>query len=159
MILMRLFESFCAHDKYKPDTESELWADLEKLEMVEPFRHLLSKTFGYPDQESFSLYDFLLQFFVTDFCTQLKAEPPTALAHFNIENQSYAANISVFLSQWRNHAVHYRTYNLISTFISKKLNMDDLVLTFDIPALLEVMTFESCEAPDNPYFKRPDDSE
>ncbi len=145
MILMRLFESFCAQCKYKPDTESELWADLEKLEMVEPFRHLLSKIFGYPDQESFSLYDFLLRLFVTDFCTQLKAEPPTALSHFNIENPSYAANISVFLSQWRNHVVHYRAYNLISAFISKKLNMDDVVLAFDIPALLETMTFESCE--------------
>jgi hypothetical protein len=118
---------------------------MEKLEMVEPFRQLLLKTFGYHDRKPFSLYDFLLRLFVIDFCTQLKAEPPTALAHFNIPNPSYAANISVFLSQWRNHVVHYRTYNLISGFSSKKLNMDDVVLAFNIPALLEVMTFESCE--------------
>jgi hypothetical protein len=73
-----------------------LWADLKKMEMVEPFRQLLSKTFGYSDRKPASLYDFLLRLFVTDFCTQLKAEQPTSFSHFNIENPSYATNISVF---------------------------------------------------------------
>ncbi len=29
-IFMRLFKSFCGEGKYKPDTKSELWADLKK---------------------------------------------------------------------------------------------------------------------------------
>jgi uncharacterized protein (TIGR02687 family) len=144
-ILMRLFESFCVQGEYNPSAESGVWADIEKMEMAVPFRQLISKTFGYLEQESSSLYDLLLRLFVTDFCTRLRSKSPTALTHFNIDNPAYAANISVFLSQWRNHVVHYRTYNLVSTFISKKLNMDDIVLAFDIPALLEVMTFEVCE--------------
>ena len=144
-ILMRLCESFCVKGEYNPSAESGLWADIEKMEMAVPFRQLISKTFGYLEQESSSLYDLLLRLFVTDFCTRLRSKSPTALTHFNIDNPAYAANISVFLSQWRNHVVHYRTYNLISGFISKKLNMDDIVLAFDIPALLEMMTFEVCE--------------
>jgi len=105
----------------------------------------MAQTFGYVKTDFPNLTDLLLRVFVTDFSNNLKAEQPTSLSHFVIQSSTQVMNSSVFLSQWCSNIAHFKSYNLISGFISQKLKIDELLLSLEIEPLLEVMTFEAVE--------------
>ncbi len=144
-ILMKLFDSFCRDGKFDVDKPSKLWTEIGKLELKPSFWRLLAQTFGYINEDSPNLTDFLLRLFVTDLSNSLKAELPASISHFVIQSSSQAMNSSVFLSQWRSNTGHFKNFNLISKFIAKKLKIDELLISYDIESLIEVMTFESVE--------------
>ncbi len=144
-ILMKLFDSFCAHGKFNNMEPSKPWRDIEKLGLKAPFWKILARTFGYANEAFPSITDFLLRVFVTDLSNSARTEMPASLSHFVIQSPSQRMNASVFLSQWRSNTGHFRNYNLISAFVAKKLKIDDVLINLDIEALLEAMTFESIE--------------
>ena len=144
-ILMKLFDSFCQYGKFDVDKPSKSWTKIGKLELKPSFWRLLAQTFGYINEDSPNLTDFLLRLFVTDLSNSLKAELPASISHFVIQSSSQAMNSSVFLSQWRSNTGYFKNFNLISTFIARKLKIDELLISLDIESLLEVMTFESVE--------------
>lgn len=144
-ILMKLSDSFCRDGKLDVDEPSKSWTEIGKLELKPSFWRLLAQTFGYINEDSPSLTDFLLRVFVTDFSNSLKAELPASISHFVIQSYSQAMNSSVFLSQWRSNTGHFKSFNLISKFIARKLKIDELLISYDIESLIEVMTFESVE--------------
>jgi uncharacterized protein (TIGR02687 family) len=144
-ILMKLFDSFCQDGKFDVDKPSKSWTEIGKLELKPSFWRLLAQTFGYINEDSPNLTDFLLRLFVTNLSNSLKAELPASISHFVIQSSSQAMNSSVFLSQWRSNTGHFKNFNLISKFIAKKLKIDELLISYDIESLIEVMTFESVE--------------
>ncbi len=144
-ILMKLSDSFCRDGKLDVDEPSKSWTEIGKLELKPSFWRLLAQTFGYINEDSPNLTDFLLRLFVTDLSNSLKAELPASISHFVIQSSSQAMNSSVFLSQWRSNTGYFKNFNLISKFIAKKLKIDELLISLDIESLLEVMTFESVE--------------
>ncbi|MGB9498711.1 MAG: BREX-1 system phosphatase PglZ type A [Dissulfuribacterales bacterium] len=144
-ILMKLFDSFCGDGDFIVSGQSKIWTEIEKFELTSFFRKLLSRTFGYVNEDSTGLTDFLIRIFVTDFSNNIKADLPASLSHFIIQNSSLSMNASVFLSQWRSNTGHFKNYNIISQFIGKRLKTDDLLVSYDIESLLEVVTFAAVE--------------
>ena len=144
-ILMSLLAPFCKEGKFNEDEPGKSWIEIEKLGLKPAFGKMLARSFGYANEDSSSIMDFLLRLFVTDLSISLKAEFPPALSHFVIQDSSQSINCNVFLSQWRTNTGYFRHYNLISKAIGRKLKIDELLLTLDFESLLEVMTFESAE--------------
>ena len=144
-ILMKLFDSFCRDGKLNNIEPSKPWKEIEKLDLKPSFWKVLTQTFGYTKADFPNLTDFLLRVFVTDLSNSIKAELPASFSHFVIQGPSQKMNSSVFLSQWRSNTGHFKSFNLISGFIAKKLKIEDVLLSLDIESLLEAMTFESIE--------------
>jgi len=144
-ILMKLFESYCDDNTFDDSITSRYWTDIDKLGLAASFWKFIAQTFGYISEKEPSLNDFLLKIFVTDFSNQLKNDLPPALEHFFIKSPSHQMNSTVFLSQWRSNINQYKVYNLISAHIAKKLKIQDLLISFKVEALIEVMTFEAVE--------------
>ncbi|MCP4747908.1 MAG: BREX-1 system phosphatase PglZ type A [Desulfobacteraceae bacterium] len=144
-ILMKLFESCCDGRSFDEAAASRYWRDVEKLELAEAFWKFVSQTFGYAGDIKPGLKDFLLRIFATDFSNQLKADPPASLSHFVIQSPSHSMNATVFLSHWRSNINHFRQFNLISAHIADKLKIEDLLISFEVEELLDVMTFEAVE--------------
>lgn len=144
-ILMKLFDSFCRDGKFIIEEPSKTWSEIEKLELTSFFKKLLARTFGYVNEDSPGLIDFLIRIFVTDFSNNIKAELPASLSHFGIQSNFLSMNASVFLSQWRSNTGHFKNYNSVSQFIGKRLKIDDLLVSYDKESLLDVMTFAAVE--------------
>ncbi len=142
---MKLHYIHCHDDNFNDTKPSKLWTEIEKLELKPFFWKLMAQTFGYVKADSPNLTDLLLRVFVTDFSNNLKTELPTSLSHFVIQSSTRVMNSSVFLSQWRSNTGHFKSYNLISRFISQKLKIDEMLISLEIEPLLEVMTFEAVE--------------
>lgn len=144
-ILMKLFGEL-AEEKAQamliPPPKS--WDDIEKYGLEESFWNLMTKTFGYAEQEP-KLTDLLIRLLITDFAKGLKGDCPQSLRHFILPEKSLALNASVFLSQWRSNINHYKNYNSLSHPLSKELKIDEHISGLDEHALIDVMTFESVE--------------
>jgi len=164
-VLMNLFALFCQKGKYseenqskpqsksqsKPQSKSQSkpqskpWNEIDKSGLKPAFWKILACTFGYINEESPGLTDFLLRVFVTDLSSSLKTDLPPSLSHFAVQDSSKSVNCNVFLSQWRTNTKHFKFYNIISKSIGKKLKIDEALININFESLLEVMTFESAE--------------
>lgn len=144
-ILMKVFESFCRDGKYYPDEPSKPWQEIERLGLAGAFWKILRRVFGYVAKDVPTWHDFLLHVFATDFSNSLKCDLPDSISHFVLPNPTLCMNASVFLSQWRSHTGYFRHFNLVSNFIDKKLKINETLIHIDTAALVDVMTFESCE--------------
>ena len=143
-ILMKIFDSCCDDNGFDHSIPSKPWSDIERLGLSDSFWKSVGQTFGYIENVP-GLNDFLLKIFVTDFSNQIQSKLPPSLEHFLIQSPSHAMNATVFLSQWRNHLNHFKNYNLISNYIAKKLKIQDLLISFEVEELIDVMTFEAVE--------------
>ncbi|MDM8516198.1 BREX-1 system phosphatase PglZ type A [Desulfobacterales bacterium HSG16] len=144
-ILMKVFESCCDENTFNDDISSKYWSDIEKLDLAPSFWKFAAQTFGCISEKEPGLNDFLLRIFVTDFSNQLKAKIPSSLAHFVIQDTSCSMNSTVFLSHWRSNINYFRQFNLISSHIAEKLKITDLLISFQVDKLLDVMTFAAVE--------------
>jgi len=143
-ILMKLFGSFCDNNAFQPLKTSKPWEDIEKLNLKKSFWNLVVTTFGYADASP-TLTDLIIRLLVTDMANTIKGDLPTGIAHFRIPDRVQGLNATVFLSQWRNTVGLFQSYNYISKYFARKLNIQDLILSFDKDSLLDVMTFEEIE--------------
>lgn len=106
-ILMRLLATFCRAGKYREDEQSKPWQEIERFGLRPAFWKILAATFGYVNEDSPNLTDFLLRVFATDLAVSLKVDPPSSISHFVIQDVSQSMNCTVFLSQWRTHTGHF----------------------------------------------------
>jgi uncharacterized protein (TIGR02687 family) len=143
-ILLKLFESCIDNNTFDDSISSKFWSDIEKLGLAPSFWKFVSQTFGYIKTAP-TLYDFLIRVFITDFSNQIPGDLPPSLVHFLMPNTSLTMNSTVFLSQWRSNIHYFKNYNFISGYIAKKLNIQDLLISFQVEELIEVMTFEEAE--------------
>ncbi len=146
-ILMKLFESFCDDNGFDDSMPSKYWSEIEKLGLAPSFWKFVAQTFGYINEKKPLLIGLLLKIFVTDFSNQLKNDLSLSpeLRHFLIQNSDYSMNSTVFISQWRSNINQFKNYNLISNYIAKKLKIEDLLASFEVEEILDIMTFEAVE--------------
>ncbi len=144
-ILMKLFESCCDDNGFDDSMPSKYWSDIDRLGLTPSFWKFTAQTFGYINEKEPNLNDFLLRIFVTDFSNRIKTDLPQALEHFLIDSPSHRMNASVFLSQWRSNIDQYKIFNRISARIAQKLRIQDILISFPVEELIEVMTFEAAE--------------
>jgi hypothetical protein len=144
-ILIKLFDSFCREGTFDSQEPSKPWIEIEKLDLMPFFWKMLARTFGYANNDTSNLTDFLLRVLVTDFANAIKSDPPSSISHFIMPNPAQAMNSSVFLSQWRSNTHHFKNYNTISRFAGSRLKINEFLSSIDPVALDEVMTFEAVE--------------
>ena len=144
-IFIKLMDSFCRDNKFDETMESKPWKDMDTLGLAASFWKLMVQTFGYVNESSPGLMDLLIKIFVTDFSNKLKEDLPVSLVHFRMTGTSKAMNSSVFLNQWQTHTQYFKNFNLVSKYISEKLNMAQVISSMDIESLLEISTFETIE--------------
>ncbi|WP_045217472.1 BREX-1 system phosphatase PglZ type A [Desulfonatronovibrio magnus] len=143
-ILMNLFGEMYQGRESDCRGEPGSWQEIQKFGLDEFFWEEMVRTFGYRSDKP-GLYDLLIRLLVTDLAAGLHRELPDSLKHFILEEQGLAANVSVFASQWRSHLGHFRSYGQASAWVATDLNLDSQLGKFDLPDLVDIMTFEQVE--------------
>jgi uncharacterized protein (TIGR02687 family) len=118
------------------------WDQIEKFDLAEPFWRFIKRSFGYTE-ETPSLENLLLRLLVTDFAQHLHGQAPS-LAHLVLP-QMGRANAVVCLAQWRDSASKGSSYDRLSEYVSRRINLSEQLHHFDIDHLIDVPTFVAVE--------------
>jgi uncharacterized protein (TIGR02687 family) len=118
------------------------WDQIEKFDLAEPFWRFIKRSFGYTE-ETPSLENLLLRLLVTDFAQHLHGQAPS-LAHLVLP-QMGRANAVVCLAQWRDSASKGSSYDRLSEYVSRRINLGEQLHHFDIDHLIDVPTFVAVE--------------
>lgn len=123
--------------------ENVLWDSICKFEMQAVFWHFMLQAFGYQHTEP-SLRHFFIRLFATDIGHALNAQAPSTLKDLQL-NPARAANVAVFLSQWRDSTLRQRSYDRLSKRIAVDLRPGDLLAEVPLDALMQLSTFVDVE--------------
>jgi uncharacterized protein (TIGR02687 family) len=138
-LIRTLFNAWTDSQEFDLDEPPAIWGQIEKFELDVPFWQMVKSSFGY-DEESPNLKNLLLRLFATDFAFHLKAEVPQPLQNLVLPKSGWS-NAVVCLAQWRDSSSKGASYDRLSTEASNYLKIDDLVARYDLPQLMDVMTF------------------
>lgn len=120
----------------------QAWDQIEKFDLEEPFWRFIKRAFGYTE-ETPSLENLLIRLLVTDFVQHLHGQAPS-LEHL-VLSQMGRANAVVCLAQWRDSASKGSSYDRLSEYVAKRINLSDQLHAFDIDHLIDVQTFMGVE--------------
>jgi uncharacterized protein (TIGR02687 family) len=120
-----------------------LWESICKFDMQPVFWQLMLQAFGYQHGEP-SLLHFLVRLFATDIEHALHTQAPSSIKALQL-NPARAANVAVFLSQWRDSTLRQRSYDRLSKRIAADLRPTDLLAQVPLEALMMVSTFVDVE--------------
>ena len=120
-----------------------LWESISKFDMQPVFWQLMLQAFGYQHGEP-SLRHFLVRLFATDIGHALHTHAPTNLKALQL-NPARAANVAVFLSQWRDSTLRQRAYDRLSKRVAADLRPTELLAQVPLEALMAVSTFVDVE--------------
>lgn len=106
---------------------------------------------GYPaikaelqGEEPFRFGHFLIRLLSTGFCESV-AEVPSWASELTMPSQSNRATVRALLSRWRDSSRYYRSFDVISAWVSEALRIEQKLDGFDIETLAQVDTFEAVE--------------
>lgn len=122
---------------------NQLWDSITKFDMQPVFWQLIQKAFGYQHSEP-TLRHFLVRLFATDMGHALHAQAPANLKALQL-NPARAANVAVFLSQWRDSTLRQHSYDRLSKRIATDLRPAELLAQVPLEALMAVSTFVDVE--------------
>ncbi|WP_237754785.1 BREX-1 system phosphatase PglZ type A [Pseudomonas aeruginosa] len=120
-----------------------LWESICKFDMQPVFWQLMLQAFGYQHGEP-SLRHFLVRLFATDIGHALHTHAPANLKALQL-NPARAANVAVFLSQWRDSTLRQRAYDRLSKRVAADLRPTELLAQVPMEALMAVSTFVDVE--------------
>lgn len=143
-ILLRLFSGLIADGVVNLDAISKAWSDIVANDLEDAFWSLVNREAGYQDPSP-TLRDLLFRILASDLARTLNAPCPAQLAHFVLGNKALAANISVFLGNWRSHVGHFGSYDALSASVGRELGLTAILAGFSAEVLAECMTFEEVE--------------
>ncbi|MED5609478.1 BREX-1 system phosphatase PglZ type A [Pseudomonas sp. JH-2] len=123
--------------------DNPLWESLGKFGMQPVFWGLMLQAFGYQHSEP-TLRHFLVRLFATDMGHALHAHVPDNLKLLQL-SPLRAANVAVFLSQWRDSTLRQRSYDRLSKWIATDLRPAELLAQVPIDSLMAVNTFVDVE--------------
>jgi uncharacterized protein (TIGR02687 family) len=142
-ILTTIFHSISEEADATLDTLPPAWSDIEKFGLEDSFWVMCKDAFGYSEATP-SLKNILIRLMVTDFSNALSAPLPEPLQHLLLPKAT-TTNATVCLAQWRDSSTKSSSYDLISAWVSKALNLSDHLGSLGIDDLLDVMTFLDAE--------------
>lgn len=143
-VAMRVLSDLADAATTEKDMAVRSWAAIQTCRLEPVFWRFMQDIFGYTG-EPVSLQDLALRLLVTDFTGSLHRETPQSLAHLMLPSGAASRNISVFLSQWRNHVSYFSSYNNLAGYIEKELQMEAVITDYQAQDLLETMTFPVVE--------------
>ena len=129
------------HDKAEPDlvTPPPAWDLIVKLGLDGAFWQMVKTVFGYAEDTP-NLRNLLIRLLVTDFSHQLIGICPASIQHLVLPATA-KQNVVACLSHWRDSASRGNSYDQLSNQVADILNLNSLLDSLDIDALLNVMTF------------------
>jgi uncharacterized protein (TIGR02687 family) len=125
------------------DDEPNIWEQMGKFDLTEPFWRMVRSAFGYEDEDS-TLKKLLIRLFVTDFAHQLKTEIPIALQNLVLPAAGQA-NAVVCLAQWRDSSSKGSSYDQLSSLVASLVRLEDYLHKYEVADLVDVMSFEIVE--------------
>ncbi len=146
-IIRTLFHEFTVTDNGEDidlDNPPGVWLQLEKFDLDGPFWRMAKSLFGYKEENP-TLRNFLIHLLITDFSHHLKGIVPDSLAHFVLLTQSGKSNAVVCLAQWRDSSSKGSSYDRLTGLVADIIKIKDQLYSFEIEALLDVMTFQAVE--------------
>jgi uncharacterized protein (TIGR02687 family) len=123
--------------------ENVLWDSICKFEMQAVFWQLMLQAFGYQHTDP-SVKHFFVRLFATDIGYALGAQAPSNMHSLQLSTVR-AANVAVFLSQWRDSTLRQRAYDRLSSRLAMELRPGDLLAQAPVEALMLVSTFVDVE--------------
>ncbi|MFC1792658.1 BREX-1 system phosphatase PglZ type A [Planctomycetota bacterium] len=125
------------------DDYPDVWEQIQKLELEEPFWSFIKTTFGYED-ENHNLRNLLTCLFVTDLGYALGEALPNSFKHFVLpySNQS---NVAVCLAQWRDSSSKGWSYDNLTRLTADALAVEGQVENIKFETLLNAETFLDVE--------------
>ena len=139
-VLTAIFATLVEAEELEAHT---LWESISKFDMQPVFWQLMLKAFGYQHGEP-SLRHFLVRLFATDIGHALQIHAPANLKALQL-NPARAANVAVFLSQWRDSTLRQRAYDRLSKRVASDLRPTELLAPVPLEALMAVSTFVDVE--------------
>lgn len=118
------------------------WDQIGKFDLEDAFWRFIKRAFGYAE-ESPCLENLLIRLLVTDFVQHLHGQA-SSLEHLVLP-QMGRANAVVCLAQWRDSASKGSSYDQLSEYVSRRINLKDQLHKFDIDDLIDVQTFKDVE--------------
>ena len=125
------------------DSPPQVWDQIEKYDLAEPFWQMIKAVFGY-EEESSSLRNLLIRLLVTDFGQAVKGNVPGAFLNLLLPKVGWA-NAVVCLGQWRDSTSKGSSYDRLSGEVATLLKLPDQLDAQDLDGLVEVMTFLDVE--------------
>lgn len=123
------------------EDEPAVWGQVVKLDLEGAFWSMVAEGFGYQD-DSPTLRRLLVGLFVTDLSRQLGGDFPRALSQMVVPGSD---NVVVFMAQWRDSGRWGGHYDVLSTEVSKSLEIEQVLDGRTLAELEGVMTFSDVE--------------
>ena len=143
-VAMKVLSEYAEARAAGKDNSLKSWEAIQKCKLEQTFWWFMEKNFGY-SRETPGLQDLALRMLVTDLVHNLPDNPPQSIAHFVLPQGTTTLNITVFLSQWRNHVSFFTSYNALANLLEKELDLGTILAEHDEHNLLDVMTFPIVE--------------
>jgi uncharacterized protein (TIGR02687 family) len=138
-----LFQRMNEESELDLSISSAAWGEVEKYELAAYFWEQVRGYFGYTE-ESPNLKNLLIRLLATDFCLTLRDTAPAALQSLKLPDAGFA-NVTVFLSQWRDSNSTGAAYDQLAARISILLKIAQNLGSYDLDALEAVETFQDVE--------------
>jgi uncharacterized protein (TIGR02687 family) len=125
--------------------------ELYKYELMPALLQALRAEVGYPASEDelsgdkrFSFGHFLIRLLATGFCESI-SEIPSWAAAIAIPSANARATCRALLSRWRDSSRFYKTYDVVSGWVSEALRIEQKISEITVETLANVATFEAVE--------------
>lgn len=129
--------------------------ELYKYELMPALLQALRAEVGYPASEAelraeldgeqrFSFGHFLIRLLATGFCESI-SEIPSWAAAIAIPSANARATCRALLSRWRDSSRFYKTYDVVSGWVSEALRIEQKISEITVETLANVATFEAVE--------------
>lgn len=131
------------------DGQSEFKAieEICKFDLGEAFVNELQRSFGFePSGEcgSSQFYTFIRNLMLTGFCEGLDKKPEWA-KQVIFKKRAGLSTARALLSRWRDSHKHYSTYDMLSAWAEKALELPNKLAAIEYKKLAEIETFEAVE--------------
>ncbi|MCW7552859.1 BREX-1 system phosphatase PglZ type A [Endozoicomonas gorgoniicola] len=147
-LLTQLYNLFSGQFESAEDINWEVmpqgWNDLCKFGLENAFWALVAQEFSY-DAEVPKLAHLLCCLMVSDFNYSALTSIPTALESKILKGSRATNNTVVTLSAWRDSISWMGSYNQLSSWVEKELNIDSLLASLEIEHLVDAKTFAAVE--------------
>lgn len=140
LVLTAIFATVADADDFE---KNPLWESIQYCDMEPVFWKLMSHAFGYQHAEP-TLRHFFIRLFATDIGHALQSQLSDNLRPLQLA-AARAANVAVFLSQWRDSTLRQRAYDRLAHRIANDLHPEDLLDKVPVDALMPVNTFVEVE--------------
>jgi uncharacterized protein (TIGR02687 family) len=125
--------------------------DLYKYGLMPPLLQALRDEVGYPasleeinGEKPFSFGHFLIRLLTTGFCESV-GEVPAWASSAVMPSANARATCRSLLSRWRDSSRHYKSYDVVSGWVSEALRVQEKIRDIPVETLANVATFEVVE--------------